>query len=79
MKESLKSFFVSVTLLFFLAFAGTILAQEPPHPPSEKGSGTNQAPAGVPVGNGLYVLLVLGVAYGGLKFYQIHNRFSVAE
>jgi hypothetical protein len=79
MKKSLKSLFVSLILFCFVAFAYTAVAQEPPHPPSEKGTDANQAPAAAPIGSGLTVLLAMGAAYGALKLYQMRSKVSITE
>jgi hypothetical protein len=79
MKNLIKPFMFSLIILFFMAFAQTGLAQEPPHPPSEKGTDTNHSPAGAPIGSGVTILLAMGAAYGLAKLYQMRNRVSVTE
>jgi hypothetical protein len=79
MKNLIKPFIFSLVIFFFMAFAQTGLAQEPPHPPSEKGTDTNHSPAGAPIGSGVTILLAMGAAYGSFKLYQLRSRFSVSE
>jgi hypothetical protein len=79
MKKSLKPLFISLMFLFFFASARIGLAQEPPHPPSDKGTINNHGPAGAPIGSGLSVLLVMGAAYGAFKLYQVRTKAPVTE
>ena len=63
--------------LFILFLSAGIMAQqtEPPDPPGGHGSGNDQPPGGsAPVGNGLFVLLGLGIAYGGGKTYLLIKK-----
>jgi hypothetical protein len=80
MKKSLKSLIISLVISCFIAFAYTSTAQEPPHPPTEKGTEYNHGPAnGAPVGGGVYILLVLAAAYGAYQMYRTRSRESVTE
>ena len=63
--------------LFILFLSQGILAQQagPPDPPGSHGSENDQLPGGsAPVGNGLFVLLGLGIAYGGGKTYFLIKK-----
>ncbi len=54
-------------------FSNSLLAQgsqPPPDPPGGHGSGSNQTGGNAPVGGGLFILLGLGAAYGGKKWYE---------
>lgn len=55
--------------LFFLLFSGlTLVAQEPPTPPSNASDGGNGPVGGnAPIGSGLAIMLALGAVYGGKK------------
>ena len=81
MKNLIKPFMFSLIILFFMAFSQTGMAQEqePPHPPSEKGTDTNHGPAGAPIGSGVTILLMMGAAYGAAKLYQMRSRVSISE
>jgi|WetSurMetagenome_2_1015567.scaffolds.fasta_scaffold1682744_1 hypothetical protein len=82
MKNSIKPFIFSLVIFFFMAFTQSSPAQEPPHPPSEKGTDTNHGPggpSGAPIGSGMTILLVMGAAYGAFKLYQVRSRVSVIE
>ncbi len=56
-----------------VAFTLNVFTQPgPPNPPSGHGSGDDQNPGGgAPIGSGVFILLSLGVAYGGKKLYEI--------
>lgn len=82
MKKSLKFLFVSLILLCSIIFAQSSMAQEPPHPPSEKGTDINHGPggpAGAPIGSGMTILLAMAAAYGAFKLHQMRSRISVTE
>ncbi len=58
--------------VFFLFLSLGLMAQ--PNPPGDHGSGDDEAPGGgAAIGGGLFVLLGLGVAYGGRKLYQLRS------
>jgi hypothetical protein len=60
------------TGLFILFLSFGVMAQPgPPDPPEGHGDPGDQPPSGAPVGGGLFVLLGLGVAYGGKKVYNL--------
>ncbi len=40
------------------------------NPPADHGATSNQSGGGAPIGGGLFILLGLGVAYGGKKLYD---------
>jgi len=66
MKKLLKVLMVATFVCgSFSAFA------PPPNPPPDPGSGGGGGgPVGAPIDGGLGILLAMGVAYGGRKFYQ---------
>ena len=56
--------------LFFLFFSWGMMAQNPPDPPDGHGDEGDQPPGGdAPVGAGVYLLVVLGAAYGAGKVF----------
>ena len=78
MKKKLISTFLTIFLAFSMSTA--VLAQDsrsspppPPSDPSSPSSGSND-PVGAPIGSGVGILLALGVAYGGKKFYDYKKR-----
>ncbi len=72
MKKALKSLFVAG---LFLALPLFSLAQTPPHPnggnaPNSGGSTNTPVGGGAPIGGGLFIMMVLGAAYGSKKAYK---------
>lgn len=65
-----------LTLLVIIASAATtnLLAQAPPPPPPDHGESGNQPGGNAPIGGGLFILLGLGVAYGGKKLYDLRKE-----
>ena len=55
-----------------------VLADGPPPPPGNPGSGGG-GPVGAPIDGGLGILLVMGVAYGGRKYYQARKPRKKGE
>jgi len=47
---------------------------EPPPPPSEHGSTENIPGGGAPVGEGIFILSLLGAAYGSKKWYVAKQK-----
>ncbi len=75
MKKTVKIFIFSVLLFCCTTVSQSIQAQ--PHPPSDKGTGNNQATgASAPVGNGTFLLLTLAMAYAGRKVYELRANRS---
>ncbi len=78
----MKKSFVQLLIIVSFTFTSTfLLAQDapppPPPPPSDHGE-TGNAPAGAPIGGGLFILLGLGAAYGGKKLYDLRKE-SIEE
>lgn len=70
MKKIFVNLSIVVFLTGFLTISHTVIAQEPPHPPtSGHGQPGNQNPTngGAPVGEGLFILLALGLTRAGYK------------
>ena len=62
-------------VITMLALATTSLfAQAPPPPPPGHGETGNQNGGNAPIGSGLFLLLGLGVAYGGKKLYDMKKK-----
>ena len=66
----------SLITLIFVAFTQIGLSQEPPHPPSEKGTDTNHGPAGAPVDPGTGIFLILAGVYGLRKIYDVRKKLT---
>ena len=70
-----KNIFRYVLLIMFALFSFSVAAQpqpSPPGPPGEDQSGDQPAP----LGNGLAILAVLGLAYGAKKLYDARKDFN---
>ena len=73
-KIFLVLFFSAAMLTSYNGFADT----NPPDPPSSHGATGNQPGGGAPIGGGLFILLGLGAAYGGKKWYD-HRKMPLDE
>lgn len=67
-----RSIYLLLSFAFLFAISlltSTVLAQEPPHPPTTgHGSTGNQSPNGsAPIGGGLGILAAFGIAYASRK------------
>ncbi len=51
-----------------------LFAQVPPPPPPGHGSTGNQTGGNAPIGGGLFILIGLGAAYGGVKVFSNHQE-----
>ena len=53
----------------------SLLSQDVPPPPPSGGHGqTGNQEGGAPIGGGLFILLGLGAAYGGVKGYKFYQK-----
>ena len=70
--KSLKYLF---TCLVFLIVTSTAFTQGAPPPPNNHNQSGNQEPGGnAPLGEGVFILFSLGVAYAGRKTYLLRKR-----
>ena len=81
MKKKIKIILISI---FLIAAPLLIFAQNPPHPNGGNNPGGGNTPVGggplgAPTGNGIYLLLAMGAAYGALKLYQMSGTTLVTE
>ena len=67
---------IIITLLVIIASVTTLnlFSQAPPPPPPDHGSTGNQNGGNAPIGSGIFILLGLGAAYGGKKFYDVRKE-----
>lgn len=68
---------ILIKLSFIIAFtisSTALLAQGPPDPPGDPGTGDPIGGGGAPIGSGVGILLALGVAYGGKKLYTLYSK-----
>jgi len=66
----MKKYIYFSLIAFFVCLSIAVLADgpgPPPPPPNPSGGG---GPVGAPIDGGLGILLAMGVAYGGRKYYQ---------
>jgi len=76
----MKKILIILVIIISATFCNIAFAQGPPPPPGGggmtggHGSGGNAGPTGAPVGGGLEILLVLGLAYAGKKVYRIKKE-----
>ncbi|MCF8334801.1 MAG: hypothetical protein K9I47_11680 [Bacteroidales bacterium] len=50
--------------------------QDVPPPPESHGETTDQAPRGAPIGGGVAMLIAMGAAYGGKKYYDYRKKLK---
>lgn len=71
MKNLMKITFIAALLSISVA----TWADGPPPPPGDPSSGGGGGgPVGAPIDGGLGILLAMGAAYGGRKFYQARKK-----
>lgn len=81
MKRFKKFIFIISLLLPLLFFTNNINAQTGPPPPPGGGHGQHGSHPGgsAPLGGGLFILMGLGIAYGGKKWQDYKNSESGGE
>lgn len=75
----MKSFLRILAIAVLLLASTTLLqAQTPPHPNNgvapSSGSGNTPVGAGAPIADGQFILLALGLAYAGKKWYELSKK-----
>jgi hypothetical protein len=75
MKKVIKMMFT----VAFLCIGLSVLGQAPPPPPGnpKTGGGGSNGPVGAPIDSGLSILIVMGIAYGGLKYYLVRKKSAL--
>ena len=64
--------FLIILVITVTTISMDIFAQNPPSPPPPGHDATGNEPGGdAPISGGLYILLGLGVVYGGIKMYDL--------
>lgn len=62
----------------FLVIGGiALMSQTPPPPPENAGSGGGPVGGGAPIGEGIAMLALLGVAYGAKKVFNFTKKETV--
>ena len=80
-----RNFRILLVTAYLIAAPLIMFAQSPPNPNggSNPGSGNlpvgstggeNNTPTGAPVGNGIYAMLAMGIAYGAFKLYTLRSN-----
>ena len=70
--KKLKKIFLTIIFLIVTIIA---FADNPPEPPAGGPSGGDPPlGGGAPIGSGLFILLGLGAAYGGVKGYKFYQK-----
>lgn len=79
MKKTFLKYLI-VSCLFFVV-EHSKAQQGPPDPPGDPANGGNEVigGGGAPIGNGISLLLTLGLLYGTHKFYKIYKKVSIEE
>ncbi len=69
-KNKVKLLLYLMVFILSLISSQVLYPQAPPNPPGEHG-GSNNVPngGGAPIGSGLFILIGMGLAYGGKKIY----------
>jgi len=63
--------------IFFLFLSLGIMAQGPPNPPGDHGSGDDEPPGGgAPIGSGTFLLIGMVLTYGGKRVYDLKKKES---
>jgi hypothetical protein len=78
MKKLSIKFAAVLILMSGLLISIPALADDPPPPPTHGEVGDIPG-GGAPVGEGIFVLAMLGMAYGSYKFYQDKKRMIMDE
>jgi hypothetical protein len=74
MKRLSKKFAAVLILMSGLLISIPAFADDPPPPPTHGEVGDIPAGGGAPVGEGIFILAMLGIAYGSYKFYQDRKK-----
>jgi len=71
MKNPIKTILPVLLMAVFIVATTSGFAQDPPPPPNGgHGMGGSQPPGGgAPIGEGIFILTLLGAAYGGKKWF----------
>lgn len=67
---------LTIFTLFVLPIA--LMGQNVPPPPTDAGprDGNNQTGASAPIGGGVAMLLTMGAAYGGKKYFDYRKKLN---
>jgi len=74
MKTSIKILTITLLIAVTTFISSNAKADDPPPPPPGHGETGNVPGGGAPIGGGLFILLGLGLAYGGKKLYDMRKN-----
>jgi hypothetical protein len=69
-----KNILKTVLMLCFVIGGQLLLAQGPPNPPVDPSLQGPPVGGGAPIGGGLELLLIMGLAYGSKKTYKLWKK-----
>ena len=73
MKNTKKYILRTFAILLFVGASITVFSQPPPPPAGTENNQGNKLDGNAPISGGLFILLGLGVAYGGRKAYSLYK------
>jgi hypothetical protein len=71
-----KNILIPIFILCFIIGGQVLFAQGPPNPPTDPSLQGPPVGGGAPIGGGIELLLVMGLAYGSKKTYKIWKKNS---
>ena len=74
MKTKLKILTITLLIAITTFITSNAKAAGPPPPPPNHGTRGSVPGGGAPIGSGLFILLGLGAAYGGVKGYKFYQK-----
>ncbi len=80
MKNIINNSIKAFAILLVVGTSYTVSAQPPPPPAGSSGSGGTDGEklgGGAPIGGGVFILLALGLAYGGKKVYNMRQQKEI--
>jgi len=71
----MKQLIKTLAIVALITLGTTLMAQNPPHPNggNDPTSGGNTPVGGAPIGGGLVMMMIMGVAYGAKKVYHLRK------
>jgi hypothetical protein len=80
MKQRYAKIVIVLVLVFFPALVTQLMA-DPPGPPDPGGNpvGNGGVPVGAPIDSGIGILVILGLAYGAYKLYEMNKKHRQEE
>ena len=78
MKKMINNLLKVFVILLMVGASYTVFAQGSPPPPPDAGGNNqgNKLGGNAPIGGGLFILMGLGAAYGGKRFYDQRKKLD---